>query len=577
MNDIVGIDLGTTNSEIAVIRNGIPEVIPVEGQMVMPSCVGLDPQGELIVGQTAKNQMAAAPEATILSIKRQMGQSITLPLGDGQFTPEEISAFILKKLKSEAEAFLGNKVTQAVITVPAYFDDSQRKATKNAGILAGLDVLRVINEPTAAALAYDADLEDNQKILVYDLGGGTFDVSLVVVENGVVEVKASHGDTHLGGDDFDHLLIDHVADIFLAEHGTNLLDDPRARNRIWSAAEQAKRVLSDEPFARIQEEYICGDLHLDVEISRMEYEEMIRPLLRNTLDSVHQCMKDAAMLPKAIDKVILVGGSTRTPLIWEMIREDLKIEPHHEINPDLIVAIGAAIQAGAVSGQKTRSVLVDITPYTFGTSAFSVYNGEMRHDVFVPVIKRNTPLPVKKGDVFETMIDGQPAVDVRIYQGEEPLSDDNILVGHFLIEGLSDVPAGNEIVLNLGLDLSGILEVTAREKQTGLSKTVKMETGNQENAFSLENARRNISAFMSGDIPEDNDTEAESSDKEVFLAEAKELRKRAQALMEALDETDASELQSLIHESKQAVGNGDIEKLTELNESISDMLFYLED
>lgn len=302
MEFIVGIDLGTTNSEIAVIQNGKPHVIPIEGETIMPSCVGITPEGELITGRTAKNQMAAAPDKTILSVKRKMGTSESLLLGGRDYSPEEISALILRKLKKEAEDYCGSSISKAVVTVPAYFDDFQRKATRNAGTLAGLEVVRVINEPTAAALAYDTQLEKDEAILVYDLGGGTFDVSLVVVEKGVVEVKASHGDTHLGGDDFDQLLIDHVFEKFREAHEIDLSGNLGAKYRIWAAAEKAKKELSMAPYARIREEFIHGDLHLDMEIARDDYEEMIRPLLRKTINSVHHCINDAGYLPKDIDK-----------------------------------------------------------------------------------------------------------------------------------------------------------------------------------------------------------------------------------------------------------------------------------
>ncbi|RLB18082.1 MAG: heat-shock protein Hsp70 [Deltaproteobacteria bacterium] len=577
MELVVGIDLGTTNSEIAVIKDGAPHVIPVDGEIIMPSCVGIDGSGAPVVGRPAKNQMVSDPESTILSIKRKMGQDIKIRLGERELTPEEISSLILRKLKDEAEAYLGREVKRAVITVPAYFDDSQRKATKNAGTLAGLEVMRIINEPTAAALAYDVGLEGNQTLLVYDLGGGTFDVSLVSVENGVVEVKASHGDTHLGGDDFDDLLIKHVAQIFKEQHDLDLLADSRSRNRLWSAVEKAKRELSDAPYASIKEEFIHGDHHLDIEISRMDYENMIHPLLKKTLSSVHQCLKDGGLLPGSIDKIILVGGATRTPLVAETIRSEMGTEPRHEINPDIIVAMGAAIQAGIVSGVETSSVLVDITPYTFGTGAVAPYAGEIREDVFVPIIRRNTPLPVSKGEVFSTMFDGQEAVDVRIYQGEEPIATDNIFIGNFMVEGLSDVPAGNEIVLDLHLDLNGILEVTAVEKRTGLSKTVKMGTGAKKGVFDLEKAQQNIQALVGENGSESLPGMPTSAKKETLLRDARDLRKRAEELMGSVEETDASELQALVSESRESISNGDFERLAELNESLSDMLFYLED
>jgi molecular chaperone DnaK len=577
MSVIVGIDLGTTNSEIAVIRDGKPEIISVDGEPIMPSCVGIDPGGNILVGRTAKNQMVAAPDATILSIKRKMGENTRISLADRSFSPEEISAMILTRLKSAAETHLAEAVTEAVITVPAYFDDAQRKATRSAGELAGLKVRRIINEPTAAALAYDHDLGTDQTVLVYDLGGGTFDASLVVVQNGVVEVKASHGNTHLGGDDFDRLLMDHADDLFFEQHGVRLKTDLKAANRLWAAVEKAKRELSDAPYARIREEFILNDLHLDLEIARTDYEEMIRPLLDKTMDSVHRCFKDAAILPGAVDKVILVGGSSRTPLVSELVGNAIRTETHQEIDPDLIVAMGAAIQAGVVNGQKTHSILVDITPYTFGTGAVGMLDGQMREDIFVPLIRRGTALPAKKGDAFATMFDGQKAVDVRIFQGEAPLAEDNIFIGNFLVEGLSDRPAGNEIVLTLALDLDGLLEVTAVEKRTGLSKTVTMETDNGQAPLDLNAARENLSAALGQAPPTTADATQTADDKQTLINAAKDLRKRAGVLLDSIDPTDAQELRSLLADSQKAVSNGDADKLAQLNESLSDMLFYLED
>ena len=577
MSVIVGIDLGTTNSEIAVIRDGKPEIISVDGEPIMPSCVGIDPGGNILVGRTAKNQMVAAPDATILSIKRKMGENTRISLADRSFSPEEISAMILTRLKSAAETHLAEAVTEAVITVPAYFDDAQRKATRSAGELAGLKVRRIINEPTAAALAYDHDLGTDQTVLVYDLGGGTFDASLVVVQNGVVEVKASHGNTHLGGDDFDRLLMDHADELFFEQHGVRLKSDLKATNRLWAAVEKAKRELSDAPYARIREEFILNDLHLDLEIARTDYEEMIRPLLDKTMDSVHRCFKDAAILPGAVDKVILVGGSSRTPLVSELVGNAIRTETHQEIDPDLIVAMGAAIQAGVVNGQKTHSILVDITPYTFGTGAVGMLDGQMREDIFVPLIRRGTALPAKKGDAFATMFDGQKAVDVRIFQGEAPLAEDNIFIGNFLVEGLSDRPAGNEIVLTLALDLDGLLEVTAVEKRTGLSKTVTMETDNGQAPLDLNAARENLSAALGQAPPTTADATQTADDKQTLINAAKDLRKRAGVLLDSIDPTDAQELRSLLADSQKAVSNGDADKLAQLNESLSDMLFYLED
>lgn len=588
MEIIVGIDLGTTNSEISCLRTeGRPEVIPVEGETIMPSCAGIDHEGRLIVGRTAKNQMAANPEQTILSIKRRMGEKITLPLGDKAFSPEEISSFILGKLKSAAETYLGQKVEKAVITVPAYFDDAQRQATREAGILAGLDVVRIINEPTAAALAYEAGHEEKQRILIYDLGGGTFDASLVEMENGIVEVRSSHGDTRLGGDDFDRLLIDHVVLSFQEKYGIDLKSDLKAVNRLWAAVEKAKCTLSDRPFATIREEFIFGDHHLDVEISREEYEEMIRPLLRKTMTAVHACLKDAMFLPKAIDKIILVGGSTRTPLVARMLAEDMGIEPHHEINPDLIVAMGAAIQGAAMGGAKTKAILVDITPYTFGTRAIGEYAGRLTSDMYVSVIKRNSPLPVGKEELFCTNYDNQHDILVEIFQGDAPLASENIFIGNFWIKGLSKAKAGNLILLNLELDVNGILKVTAKEKATGLARTVTMDTANKGTGTNLEEKRSNVESFLreDDDMEADWDDEGDGEegrgnvtlDKQDLINRAKSLRKRAEGMIPGVNEEDAAELTDLLEKNRRAIAGHDWGTVDRLNESLSDMLFYLED
>lgn len=585
MEIIVGIDLGTTNSEIAILRDdGKPEIIPIDGELIMPSCVGLTPEGRLVVGKTAKNQMVSHPENTVLSIKRRMGENAAVVLGEKSYSPEEISSFILAKLRNEAEKYLGHQIKKAVITVPAYFDDAQRKATKDAGAIAGLDVVRIINEPTAAALAYEAGHEENQRILVYDLGGGTFDVSLVVVENGVVEVKASHGDTRLGGDDFDKLLIDYVTELFQEQHGIDLKEDVRAANRLWVAVERAKRALSDRPFTNIKEEFIFGDHHLNVEISRDDYEEMIRPLIRKTMDAVHACLTDASMLPKAIDKIILVGGATRTPLVSQMLQMDMGTEPRHEINPDLIVSMGAAIQGAAMSGLKTKSILVDITPYTFGTCAIGEHEGMIIEDKFVPVIKRNSSLPVSKEELFYTNVDGQSQILVEIYQGEAPIVSDNIFIGDFMIRGLSSkAMAESPILLNLELDVNGILKVTAKEKTTGLSKTVTMDTAKKGEISDLQKKRYNIADLLEDDEDDgyegdgDDVISSDATNKQVLIAKAKTLKQRTEKMLADVNEEDAAELSGLLEQSRKAIADQAWESVARLNESLSDMLFYLED
>ncbi|NLE03029.1 MAG: Hsp70 family protein, partial [Fibrobacter sp.] len=356
-----------------------------------------------------------------------MGQDTFVSLGGCRFSPEEISAAILSELKFQAEKYLDRKFSKAVITVPAFFQDHQRQATIEAGKLANLDVIRIINEPTAAAVAYDTKMENNQRILVYDLGGGTFDVSLVLVENGVVEVKSSHGDTFLGGDDFDQLILELLFDSIYNKHQIDLSSNTAIRYRLWKAVEKAKRELSDSPFAKIQEEFITGDIHIDFELSRSEYEQLITPILMQTLDCVHHCLKDAACLPSSIDRILLVGGATRTPLIHSMLQKEFGILPRHEINPDLIVSMGAAIHGAVISGSKHHSILVDITPHTFGTGVLEMEESGANPEKYIPIIKRNTPLPASKTEAFSTVYDNQETIEVTVYQGENENVSDNFL------------------------------------------------------------------------------------------------------------------------------------------------------
>ena len=583
MKPIIGIDLGTTNSEVALIIDNQPQIITINGESFMPSCVGLDDQGELLVGRSAKNQMALRPESTILSIKRLMGEKTAVLMGGRKFSPEEISALILRELKKTAEEFLGQEIDEAVITVPAYFDDHQRNATKQAGELAGLTVKRIVNEPTAAALAYDVTHQGDQTILVYDLGGGTFDVSLVVIEDDIVEVKASHGDTHLGGDDFDELLINHVANHYQSLHNIDLRENSRTKNRLWQALEKAKVELSSQPFTTVMEEYIDSKHHLEIEIARSDYEEMIYPLLGKTIDCIHACLRDAGLLPGALNQIMLVGGSSRTPLIRTMLEETFGAPVHHEIDPDLIVAMGAAIQGGIINGRKSDAILVDITPYTFGTSAANEYQGSLQRGLFVPIIKRNTPLPTHKSEVFHTMYDNQKAVSVEIYQGEEPLAKNNIPVGNFLIDGLSQVPKDNPITLNLKLDLNGILEVTATEKCSNLSKTVRMETNNVVQKFDPANSREKLTELIDEHTPDfgpENllpETVPQTDSDKAIITRARDLRRRAEKLLPQIDEDDAAEIKDLLETTKKALGARDWQKLEQTCESLSDLLFYLED
>jgi molecular chaperone DnaK len=567
---IVGIDLGTTNSEIAILLDGKVRVLPVQGNPIMPSCVGVDPEGRLLVGRTALNQLIAAPESTIISIKRRMGESARVRLREREFSPEEISSFILRELKLEAEKQTGTAIRKAVVTVPAYFNEGQRKATQVAGELAGLEVVRILNEPTAAALAYGCGDVDGETLLVYDLGGGTFDVSLVRVEAGVVEVKASHGDTRLGGDDFDQLLVDYAASEFKKAHGVELGSDAKIQRRLKVVMEAAKRRLSDEPFVSVREEYLDGRHHLELEILRNDYERMIEHHLDKTITCVHQALSDARVTPRDISKVMLVGGATRTPLISELLRARLDLEPRFEIDPDLIVSMGAAIQAGIIGGDRKHAILVDITPHTLSTTVITDDFSEM---ICVPIIRRNTALPAGKSEMFYTMYDGQERVEVTAYQGEGRTPEENTLIGKFMIEGLADVPAGNAMVLHFELDLNGMLKSTATEKATGLSRSVTMDT-RASHVIDIEQARRNVESLVGS---EKISGSVEDS-AEAVLMTGKDLRKRAEALAEkGINEEDAAELRRLVHESARAIAEKKWKELSGLNDSLADLLFYLED
>jgi molecular chaperone DnaK len=588
---IVGIDLGTTNSALAVVIDGETRVVPIHGQSTLPSCVGLDPTGKLIVGQTARNQLVASPDSTVLSIKRKMGEDIRVRLGDREYSPEEISSFILRELKVEGEKALGQPIHKAVITVPAFFNERQRKATQVAGELAGLDVVRIINEPTAAALAYGAGQTDDHKMLVYDLGGGTFDVSLVLVEQAVVEVKASHGDTHLGGDDFDQLLVEFALAEFQKQHAIDLRENPAVLRRLKLALEQAKCRLSDEPFVRVREEYLSGEHHLELELERDQYERLIGPLVDKTLTCLHQSLEDAKLTRADLDKVMLVGGSTRTPLVQRVLLERLEIEPRWEINPDLIVAMGAAVQGAIIAGDSRRSILVDITPHTFSTAAV-VSSGFQDRLICSPIIRRNTPLPASKSEVYFTMYDNQDSINVAAYQGENLDPDNNTLIGEFMVEGLSKAPAGNPIIIHFELDLNGMLKVTAAEKNSSLAKTVTLDTRHAGGNINLEEARRNVASILaaseahepiSGAVPAGDAAailtpDSVDLDPNELLLTAKDLRKRGEALLEKnINPDDAGEIRTLMHDSANAIKERDWSALGRINDTLSDLIFYLED
>jgi molecular chaperone DnaK len=598
MDVIVGIDLGTTNSEIAYVQDNQPYVIPDEsGDTMLPSVVGLAEDGRLLVGHAARNQWLLAPERSVKSIKRHMGEDMTVTLGDQAYTPQEISAIILRTLRERAQRHLGVEVRQAVITVPAYFNDAQRQATREAGELAGLEVMRIINEPTAASLTYDTDQWDLKRILVYDLGGGTFDVSIVQIQEGVVEVLASHGDTHLGGDDFDALLAEHIMQQFEATHRHDLRPIPAARARVLRAAEEAKKRLSTEPFVTIQEEYIAEQhgtpLHLTLEMARRDFEDLVRPLLDKTMTCVGQALDDAKLSPSQIDHVLLVGGSTRSPIVVDMLEERLRQPTHQEVDPDLCVALGASMQAAIISGQDVGPVLVDITPHSLGIRCMGVLHGHLSDSMFSRIITRNTPLPASRSEVYSTVMDRQEVVDIEVYQGEHEDALMNTLAGQFTIAGLAPVPAGNEVLVHMNLTLDGILQVTATEKHTGLQRQVRIE-----NALSRfqrevrEEAQRRLEALFEDD--EDDltlDTDFTALDASApgasqvldeaawqrALAQAQPLMEKAERLIDKMSDEDKAEVDMLMVQLRQTIEArraGDIETLSA---ELADVLFYLED
>lgn len=494
MSKIIGIDLGTTNSVVAVMEGGDPTVIPTaEGSRLCPSVVAFNKNGERLVGQTAKRQAVVNSENTTYSIKRFMGRHydevtsernmvsfqvvkgpsgdarVKIPVTNREHSPQEISAMILAKLKKDAEAYLGEQVNKAVITVPAYFNDSQRQATKDAGQIAGLEVLRIINEPTAAALAYGLDKKENETILVFDLGGGTFDVSVLEVGDGVVEVRATNGDTHLGGDDWDEHIVNYVADEFKKEQNIDLRSDRQALQRLREAAEKAKIELSTVIESEINLPYITADAsgpkHMDIKLTRSKFEQLTEDLVARLREPFQAALKDAGLNTNDIDEVVLVGGATRMPMVQELVRSLTEKEPHKGVNPDEVVAIGAAIQGGVLSGDVKDVLLLDVTPLSLGVETLG--------SVMTTLIERNTTIPVKKTETFSTAEDNQTAVDIHILQGERPMAGDNISLGRFRLEGITLAPRGiPQVEVTFDIDANGILSVTARDKATGKEQKV---------------------------------------------------------------------------------------------------------
>jgi molecular chaperone DnaK len=502
---IVGIDLGTTYSAVSIVQGRRPVILPNRNERIIPSVVGLSPSGDWLVGTPALNQWVLAPESTVRSIKRDMGTDRTVILGNQTLTPPEISAFVLRTLKGIAESHLGHQVSRAVITVPAYFSDAARQATQDAGQIAGLQVMRIINEPTAAALAYGLDREDDQMVLVYDLGGGTFDVSLVELVSGVVEVRASHGNTRLGGDDFDDLLAEHLRQIFERQHKVDLRSDRRAMARLNRAAERVKIELSTQPFAWAREEYLADKdgtpLHLEVEVERRRFERLIDRLLSTTRVSIEQALTDAKMTARDLDQVLLVGGSTYIPAVWELVAETTGIEPRQEVDPSEAVALGAAIQAAIIAGHPIDAVLVDLTPHSLGIEVAEFTHRGFVYDRFSILIHRNTTIPVSREEVYATLYPDQDAIHLQVYQGEAPVASQNTLLGDFHVENLRPEQPGElaRVLVQFSLDVNGILHVTARDRgsgrETGITVAATKERLNQEQ---ISQAQKRLAETMPG-------------------------------------------------------------------------------
>jgi len=600
---IVGIDLGTTNSEIAAFTRGEVRVLGPGDTRMLPSCVGFSPSGELLVGETARNQQALYPERTVRSIKRQMGSAEKVRVGGKDFLPQEISALILRELAEWAHRALGERPERAVITVPAYFSDAQRNATREAGALAGLEVVRILNEPTAASLAYGYGDGSRHTVLIYDLGGGTFDVSVVTVEGDITEVLASHGNNHLGGDDFDDLLAERLAAEFEKQHGVDVRQGyPAAKPRLWWAAEEAKKKLSFEPYVKVREEALATKLfrplHLEVEISREEYEAMIRPLVETTLDSVSKALQDSGKKPGDMDAILLVGGSTRTPLVSNLLIEKTGLEPRQDVHPDLAVALGAGVMASRLAGRAVDRVLVDVSPYSFGVSYLGERGGYPYPHCYKPIIRRNTPLPLTRTEQYMTSHPYQTEVDIQVYQGDDEDALKNILVGDFRIEGLTSMEDANEILCRMRLDLDGILEVAAVEKRTGKSKHIRIANAlRAKSAEEIAAGRKRIQELYEtrGEMVDDSWETTEDLEEDVVDAGAQAiaapepeparaagdaelatLLERSRRLLGAMHAEDREEAIDLHEKIDVALASGDAAALKEATGALKELLFFVE-
>ena len=586
MSKIIGIDLGTTNSVIAVMEGGDPTVISTsEGTRTMPSVVAFNKNGERLVGQTAKRQSVTNPQNTIYSIKRLMGlradqvtsesgmvsyeivsgpkedARVKIPQTDKTYTPQEISGMILAKLKSDAESYLGTPVTQAVITVPAYFSDSQRQATKDAGKIAGLEVMRIINEPTAAALAYGLESNANEKILVFDLGGGTFDVSVLEVAEGVVEVEATNGDTHLGGDDWDQAILDWAADKFKQDQGIDLRNDKQALQRLREASEKAKIELSSMQQTEINLPFITADAdgpkHMQINLGRSEFEQLTQNLVQRLKGPFESALKDAGVSASDIDQVVLVGGSTRMPMVQDLVEQLTGKSPHKGVNPDEVVAIGAAIQGGVLGGEVKDVLLLDVTPLTLGLETLG--------EVMTPLIERNTTVPVKKNEVFSTAADNQTAVDIHVLQGERSMAADNMSLGRFRLEGIPAAPRGMpQIEVTFDIDSNGILSVTAQDKATGTKQQITITASTNLDDSEIENMVNAARQNEAEDRKVKELVEARNEADSIAYAAEKALNE----LGENLDSDERNTIENQIQELREVSQGEDINKIKEISQTL---------